>query len=214
MNILVYLISYSVGLLSIFIHSNTLIFYFLIIGFYTLLAAALPVHGYRKSIVEPIYLALCSSFITSFLNQKAMEDYMAIILLFPYLFLIIKGKEINEKKDKENEWGFLIEKIIFPITMPMAICFSVLLWVKSEYLGAIMFILLYCFILSLFLSNIISIRYGGMLLVMQTGVLLYLFQYTTFFDGIEKIVLLVAVIMAILTHIFLKKRGIQRAPFV
>jgi len=209
MNILIYLITYSIGLASIFIHSNTIIFYFLVFGFLTLLAAPLPIHLYKRLIVEPAYLAIASAFITSFLNNKSLEEYIAIVFLLPYLFLILKGKELNEKKDKENEWGFLIEKIIFPITIPLAICFSVLLWIKSEYIGAILFILLYCFVLSLFLSNIISVRYGSMLLVMEISVLLYLFQYTSFFNGIEKIALLSIVVVAILTHIFLKKRGIS-----
>jgi len=206
MKYLSFIATYLFVFSSIFVDQEYFVFYFIVFGFYSALFYDTKSEIYRTALVDPAVLSLLSGTIVLFLHGMNTLEHAVFFSIVPYLVIVLKGKKENEHK-VQSELLFIIEKLIMPLTLPITLCFIISLMIKSELIASISFVLVYFVLINNMLRGTPSIKYSGIILIIQNIIMVYLYEYIYFIDHFEKLMLGVAINTIIMVNMY--RRGLK-----
>lgn len=199
MNYILFIITYLLGFIPMFIENEYSFYYFLLIILYVSLFNTIKPEAFKINVLHPMILSTISIFMIFIVHGYGIykEIWFAMPLIF--IYLAYRMKMVNN----DNNELFLIEYFMMPLALPISLCFILALMIKNEMLSLYMYVsaitLLYIYLLKVIPTKIYTI----LSIIAFNLINIYLYKYMIFMD-FEKFIYYLIMVNLLLSGNFVK----------
>lgn len=202
MKIILFTITYLVGLLPIFLDNKYAFVYFIIIAFAISIMNGMEKEKYLLNILHPLLFSTITSFLIFIVNGFSItnEIWFVAPLVFAYINLIIRGNK------NESDLLNVIEYVMLPIAIPISLCFILTFTIPSEQLASYLYIATSMLFFSYLLRNIPTVTYTIIVMVVYNLMMIYLYSFLSFVTLSAMITFVLMINCLLAVNIFKNKK--------